>query len=147
MGATHSTPFTSTASCESSKDGGGPSYEPDSNIPSAAASSVPPAPMPVLARPETFEEKLYRKFKAEPLIPIGCLTTAYFLGSGIKSFYNRDPVKSQSMMRLRVASQFATLMIFIGYAGINAFTLDFAPGMAVPSEQGYGGKSGDDKEE
>ena len=61
MGATHSTPFTSTASCESSNDGGGPSYEPDSNIPSAAASSVPPAPMPVLARPETFEEKLYRK--------------------------------------------------------------------------------------
>mmetsp|Transcript_13298 Transcript_13298/g.21826 ORF Transcript_13298/g.21826 Transcript_13298/m.21826 type:complete len:150 (+) Transcript_13298:78-527(+) len=149
MGAIHSTPsFSSaTASCESNDGSSGPSYEPDSKIPSGAASSVPPAPMPVLSRPETFEEKLYRKFKAEPLVPIGCLTTAYFLGSGIKSFYNRDPVKSQSMMRLRVASQFATLMIFIGYAGMNAFTFELAPGMAVPSEQGYGGKSGGDKEE
>ena len=50
------------------------------------------------------------------------------------------------MMRLRVASQFATLMIFIGYAGMNAFTFDLAPGMAVPSEQGYGGKSKDREE-
>jgi hypothetical protein len=39
------------------------------------------------------------------------------------------------MMRLRVGSQFATIMIFVGYAGWNAFTLDLAPGMAVPSEQ------------
>lgn len=90
-----------------------------------------------------------KQFKSEPLVPIGCLTTAYFLGSGIKSFYNRDPIKSQKMMRLRVGSQFATLMIFIGYAGWSAFTLDFAPGMAVPSEQGYGGKNsgGKDKDE
>ena len=50
-------------------------------------------------------------------------------------------------MRLRVGSQFATLMIFIGYAGMNAFTFDFAPGMAVPSEQGYAGKSGGEDEE
>ena len=79
------------------------------------------------------------QFKAEPLVPIGCLTTAFFLGSGIKSFYNRDPKKSQTMMRLRVGSQFATLLIFIGYAGMNAFTLELAPGMAVPSEQIPGG--------
>lgn len=78
---------------------------------------------------------LQTQFKAEPLVPIGCLATAYFLGSGIRSFYNRDPKKSQTMMRLRVGSQFATIMIFVGYAGWNAFTLDFAPGMAVPSEQ------------
>ncbi len=50
------------------------------------------------------------------------------------------------MMRLRVGSQFATLMIFIGYAGMNAFTFDLAPGMAVPSEQGYEGKSGEKEE-
>lgn len=75
------------------------------------------------------------QFKSEPLVPIGCLTTAYFLGSGIRSFYNRDPAKSQKMMRLRVGSQFATILIFIGYAGWNAFTFDLAPGMAVPSEQ------------
>ena len=40
-------------------------------------------------------------------------------------------------------------MIFIGYAGMNAFTLDFAPGMAVPSEQipGISKNSGRKKEE
>ncbi|KAL3776789.1 hypothetical protein HJC23_011918 [Cyclotella cryptica] len=117
----------------------GATVNPSSVNPNSSAPSVPKVPvgkpMPQLMRPETFEEKLYRKFKAEPLVPIGCLTTAYFLASGIRSFYNRDPVKSQTMMRLRVGSQFATIMIFVGYAGWNAFTLDFAPGMAVPSEQ------------
>lgn len=103
-------------------------------------------PMPVISRPETFEEKLYRKFKAEPLVPIGCLTTAYFLGSGIKSFYNRDPAKSQKMMRLRVGAQFATILIFMGYAGMNSFTFEFAPGMASPSDQGFDGKKGDEDE-
>eukprot|EP00581_Thalassiosira_minuscula_P016906 CAMPEP_0183711922 /NCGR_PEP_ID=MMETSP0737-20130205/7253_1 /TAXON_ID=385413 /ORGANISM="Thalassiosira miniscula, Strain CCMP1093" /LENGTH=154 /DNA_ID=CAMNT_0025940493 /DNA_START=103 /DNA_END=567 /DNA_ORIENTATION=- len=141
MGAQHST---QTTTCEPpSKDNVTTSsaFEPGgtANPPltpeNAAAPIVPPKPMPQLMRPETFEEKLYRKFKAEPLVPIGCLTTAYFLASGIKSFYNRDPAKSQTMMRLRVGSQFATIMIFIGYAGMNAFTFDFAPGMAVPSEQ------------
>eukprot|EP00584_Thalassiosira_punctigera_P000545 CAMPEP_0172526890 /NCGR_PEP_ID=MMETSP1067-20121228/1713_1 /TAXON_ID=265564 ORGANISM="Thalassiosira punctigera, Strain Tpunct2005C2" /NCGR_SAMPLE_ID=MMETSP1067 /ASSEMBLY_ACC=CAM_ASM_000444 /LENGTH=161 /DNA_ID=CAMNT_0013310507 /DNA_START=94 /DNA_END=579 /DNA_ORIENTATION=- len=119
-----------------------------------AAPIVPPKPMPQLLRPETFEEKLYRKFKAEPLIPIGCLTTAYFLGAGIKSFYNRNPSKSQTMMRLRVGSQFATILIFIGYAGWNSFSFDFAPGMAVPSEQfpsmaskGKGGEGGEGGQE
>ena len=87
------------------------------------------------------------QFKAEPLVPIGCLTTAYFLASGIKSFYNRDPKKSQTMMRLRVGSQFATIMIFVGYAGWNAFTLDLAPGMAVPSEQLGGVRKRGDGEE
>ena len=86
------------------------------------------------------------QFKAEPLVPIGCLTTAYFLGSGIRSFYNRDPVKSQKMMRLRVGSQFATIMIFIGYAGWRSFTFEMAPGMAVPSEQMPGTKKRGDNE-
>ena len=70
----------------------------------------------------------FSKFSKEPLVPIGCLTTAYFLGSGIRSFYDRDAAKSQKMMRLRVGAQFATLMIFVGYAGMNAFNMDIAPG-------------------
>lgn len=32
------------------------------------------------------------------------------------------------MMRLRVGAQFATLMIFIGYAGMESFNLAIAPG-------------------
>lgn len=142
MGAHHS--IQSSTACESKDNkstssafepGGAAAADPPLTPQNARAPIVPLKPMPQLQRPETFEEKLYRKFKAEPLVPIGCLTTAYFLGSGIKSFYNRDPKKSQTMMRLRVGSQFATLLIFIGYAGMNSFTFDFAPGMAVPSEQ------------
>ena len=68
MGANHSI----SANCEaSSKDGsvnssafepGGdsndaPPLQPENPI----KTSIPPAPMPQLMRPETFEEKLYRK--------------------------------------------------------------------------------------
>ncbi|KAL7540673.1 hypothetical protein ACHAXR_010291 [Thalassiosira sp. AJA248-18] len=147
MGAHHSTQST-TAYCEPRPKGddstSSSAFEPGGKIdpsltPENAAAPIvpvrPAAPMPQLMRPETFEEKLYRKFTSEPLIPIGCFTTAYFLATGIKSFYNRDPIKSQKLMRLRVGSQFATILIFIGYAGWNSFTFEFAPGMANPSEQ------------
>ena len=53
--------------------------------------------------------------------------TAYFLGSGIGSFYKRDARRSQRMMRLRVGSQFATLLIFVGYYGIAQFDMRVAP--------------------
>eukprot|EP00559_Dactyliosolen_fragilissimus_P008843 CAMPEP_0184859880 /NCGR_PEP_ID=MMETSP0580-20130426/4846_1 /TAXON_ID=1118495 /ORGANISM="Dactyliosolen fragilissimus" /LENGTH=167 /DNA_ID=CAMNT_0027356739 /DNA_START=81 /DNA_END=584 /DNA_ORIENTATION=- len=96
--------------------------------------------IPKMNATETFEQKLYRKFSEQPLVPIGCLTTAYFLSSGIKSFYNRDPVRSQKMMRLRVGSQFATIMIFVGYMGMNSFNLEFAPGYHPGG--GSGGESG-----
>lgn len=46
-----------------------------------------------------------------------------------------------------MGSQFATIMIFVGYAGWNAFTFDFAPGMAVPSEQLGGIRKKMDEEE
>jgi hypothetical protein len=75
------------------------------------------------------------QFSKEPLIPIGCLTTAYFLGSGIRSFYNRDSIRSQKMMRLRVGAQLGTLLIFIGYAGINSFNLEIAPGYHAKKSQ------------
>ena len=60
MGAHHSSSAATAAAVASCEDGG-PSYDTDKTIPAANASSVPPSPMPVLARPETFEEKLYRK--------------------------------------------------------------------------------------
>ncbi|GFH58659.1 hypothetical protein CTEN210_15135 [Chaetoceros tenuissimus] len=91
--------------------------------------------IPKYSRPETFEEKLYRKFSKEPLVPIGCITTAYFLGSGIRSFYDRDASRSQTMMRARVGAQFATLLIFIGYAGLDAINFDIAPGYHPKDEE------------
>jgi len=84
--------------------------------------------MPKYARVESFEEKLYRKFSSEPLVPIGCVATAYFLGSGIRSFYNRDAIRSQKMMRARVGAQFATLLVLAGYAGMSSLNFSIAPG-------------------
>mmetsp|Transcript_44205 Transcript_44205/g.106513 ORF Transcript_44205/g.106513 Transcript_44205/m.106513 type:complete len:131 (-) Transcript_44205:202-594(-) len=84
-------------------------------------------PPPTMQRPLTFEEKMYQKFKSEPLVPIGCAATAYFLMSGIKSFKNQDPRRAQKMMRMRVAAQFATLMAFVGYMGLDNVNFDVAP--------------------
>lgn len=53
--------------------------------------------------------------------------TVYYLGSGIKSFYNRDSARSQKMMRARVAAQFMTLAMFVGYTGLNEFDWTIAP--------------------
>eukprot|EP01083_Nonionella_stella_P077771 212516_1 len=91
--------------------------------------------IPTYKPPETFEQKLYRKFSKEPLVPIGCATTAYFLASGIRSFYDRDAIKSQKMMRLRVGAQFGTLLIFMGYAGLNSFNFEVAPGYHPKDEE------------
>jgi hypothetical protein len=84
-------------------------------------------PPPVMQRPLSIEEKMWEKFKKEPLIPIGCAATAYFLVSGIKSFKNRDPRRAQKMMRARVGAQFATLAAFVGYMGLDNVNFDFAP--------------------
>lgn len=55
------------------------------------------------------------------------MVTAYFLGSGIASFYKRDAGRSQTMMRARVAAQFGTLVVFMGYYGLNNFDFKMAP--------------------
>ncbi|GAX11992.1 hypothetical protein FisN_8Lh086 [Fistulifera solaris] len=82
---------------------------------------------PKMPRNESLEEKIWRKFSQQPLVPIGCMATAYFLASGIKSFRDRDPVKSQRMMKARVMAQFATLMCFIGYLGVEKLDFRIAP--------------------
>ena len=71
--------------------------------------------------------KIGKLFKAIPLEPIGFLVTAYILGSGIHSFYNNDPKMSQKMKRLCMGSQVMTILIFVGYDGMNAFTLQLTP--------------------
>lgn len=67
------------------------------------------------------------QFSQQPLVPIGCATTAYFLASGIKSFRDRDPVKSQRMMKYRVMAQFVTLICFCGYIGYDNMDWRIAP--------------------
>ena len=47
--------------------------------------------------------------------------------SGIKSFKNRDPRRAQKMMRARVGAQFATLVAFVGYIGLDQTNFAIAP--------------------
>lgn len=83
---------------------------------------------PPMHRQMTFEEKLYAKFRKEPLVPIGCAATVYFLVSGIRSFgNNRDPRRAQKMMRFRVGAQFLTLAAFVGYMGLDKVNFEVAP--------------------
>jgi len=82
---------------------------------------------PPMRKVLTVEEKIYAKFKKEPLVPIGCAATAYFLVSGIKSFQNQDPRRGQKMMRLRVGAQFATLAMFVFYVGLDNINFEIAP--------------------
>merc|ERR1712232_1069162 len=71
-------------------------------------------------RSETAFEKLARKSKEEPLVPLGCGLTTYFLLSGFKSFRAGDAVRSQKMMRGRVIAQGATVVALSVYAGYSA---------------------------
>lgn len=82
---------------------------------------------PPMKRVLTVEEKMWAKIKKEPLVPIGCGVTAYFLASGIKSFQNQDPRRGQKMMRLRVGAQFATLAMFVFYVGLDNINFEIAP--------------------
>ena len=67
------------------------------------------------------------QFRKQPLVPIGCAATAYFLVSGIRSFQKRDPMRAQKMMRARVGAQFATLATFVYYVGFQNVNFDIAP--------------------
>merc|ERR1712241_339827 len=53
---------------------------------------------------ETPNEKLMRKFKENPLIPLGAALTTGFLVNGLIKFGRRDSAASQVMMRGRIAA-------------------------------------------
>ncbi|KAJ3366892.1 Respiratory supercomplex factor 1, mitochondrial [Allomyces arbusculus] len=60
--------------------------------------------------PETFTQKLKRKCKEEPLVPIGMALTVFALFKGVSAFRSGDQKTSQQMMRWRVAAQGFTLI-------------------------------------
>ena len=61
---------------------------------------------------ETAKERLVRKFKSEPLIPLGCFATAVILIGGLRSFRVAAPAATQQrFMRARVLAQAATLSV------------------------------------
>ncbi|XP_046390739.1 HIG1 domain family member 2A, mitochondrial [Ischnura elegans] len=73
-----------------------------------------------LSADETSKEKLLRKVKENPLVPIGCLATAGALSYGLWSFRKGNRQMSQYMMRLRVVAQGFTLVALVVGIGIAA---------------------------
>ncbi len=67
-----------------------------------SASSMSEYDYPV---PESSSDKLKRKFREDPLVPIGVLGTIAFLGAGLTQFQRGQALKSQLMMRGRIAAQ------------------------------------------
>lgn len=65
---------------------------------------TPPPP------PETMGEKLKRKVKQNPIVPIGALATVGALTYGLFSFIRGDTKIQQYMMRARVAAQGGTIV-------------------------------------
>ncbi|XP_053947914.1 HIG1 domain family member 2A, mitochondrial [Anastrepha obliqua] len=64
---------------------------------------------------ETTKEKMIRKIKENPAVPIGCLTTAGALTYGLYNFRTGNRRMSQIMMRTRIAAQgFTVLALVIG---------------------------------
>ncbi|XP_055846731.1 HIG1 domain family member 2A, mitochondrial [Episyrphus balteatus] len=64
-------------------------------------------------RPETTREKMLRKMKSNPVVPIGCLATAGALGYGLYNFRTGNRKMSQMMMRTRIGAQAFTLVALI----------------------------------
>merc|ERR1712083_639677 len=62
---------------------------------------------------EAPSEKLVRKFKENPFLPIGCGATTFFLVNGLFKFGRKDSEGSQKMMRGRIVAQGFTVMALL----------------------------------
>ncbi|KAI8035353.1 HIG1 domain family member 2A, mitochondrial [Drosophila gunungcola] len=62
---------------------------------------------------ETTKEKLQRKIKENPLVPLGCLATTAALTAGLYNFRTGNRKMSQLMMRTRIAAQGFTVFALI----------------------------------
>jgi len=69
------------------------------------------------SNPEFFEEarfqKLWRKIRQEPLIPIGCAATCYALYMASKSIRQGDHHQTNKMFRARIYAQGFTLLALV----------------------------------
>lgn len=58
-------------------------------------------------------QKLWRKLKQEPLIPVGCLATCYALYQATKSIRHGDHHQTNRMFRARIYAQGFTLIALV----------------------------------
>jgi hypothetical protein len=79
--------------------------------------SPPPGYVPSSMGDEFFEEsraqKLFRKIKQEPLVPLGCLATCYALYQASKSIRVGNPTRTNKMFRARIYAQGFTLAAIV----------------------------------
>ncbi|XP_044262231.1 HIG1 domain family member 2A, mitochondrial [Tribolium madens] len=73
---------------------------------------------------ETRKEKLIRKIKENPMIPIGCLATTCALCYGLWSFRTGNRKMSQYMMRTRIVAQGFTVVALIAGIGMGASKIE-----------------------
>ena len=110
----------SLASSEPSK------ASPPANIASVSIMADERSPTPLSAGdipssfdhdPDFFNEgranKLWRKIKQEPLIPLGCLATCYALYMASQSIRQGDSVRTNKMFRARIYAQGFTLVAIV----------------------------------
>lgn len=73
----------------------------------------------IMSKPadESFFEKVVRKTKNEPLVPLGALVTTGFLLAGFRSFTQGRKHQAQMLMRGRVLAQGFTVIAM----GVGAF--------------------------
>ncbi|KAB8074830.1 altered inheritance of mitochondria protein 31, mitochondrial [Aspergillus leporis] len=62
---------------------------------------------------ETSLQKFRRRFKEEPLIPLGCAATSYALYRAYRSMKAGDSVEMNKMFRARIYAQFFTLIAVV----------------------------------
>ncbi|KEF62140.1 uncharacterized protein A1O9_00112 [Exophiala aquamarina CBS 119918] len=86
-----------------------------SSEPSPLSSSAIPSSFD--SSPEFFEEsrtqKLFRKIRQEPLIPVGCAATCYALYMATKSIRAGDHHQTNRMFRARIYAQGFTLLALV----------------------------------
>ncbi|ELK03134.1 HIG1 domain family member 2A, mitochondrial [Pteropus alecto] len=71
----------------------------------------------VYSTTESFKEKFLRKTRENPMVPLGCLSTAAALTYGLYCFHRGQSQRSQLMMRTRIAAQgFTIVAILVGLA-------------------------------
>ncbi|XP_062501578.1 HIG1 domain family member 2A, mitochondrial-like [Corticium candelabrum] len=75
---------------------------------------TPPPP------PETTKQRLIRRIKENPFVPMGLLGTVAALTYGLASFKRGRVQMSQYMMRVRVLAQGATVLAILIGVGLSA---------------------------
>jgi hypothetical protein len=121
----HSPPLSSaSAANQTSADIGNLTHVKDRQLPHNE--TIPTSEMPPLIprkptshhtsylHQETLSERLRRKFRENPLVPVGVVATISALALGLRAFRRGDSKKSQMYMRMRVGAQGATIIALLG---------------------------------